>query len=91
MLIDNKTSKKLFSDYQTVADFLRDYSESGNLDVVTGYFTVAALSLLFQNLRGLTNFRFILGQLLKDGDLKEKIIDSLSGHFEIKSGFQTNK
>lgn len=88
MLIDNKTTRKFFSDYQTIAEFLRGYSERGSLDVVTGYFTVGALSLLFQDLDGVSNFRFILGQLLKDSNLKEKIVDLISGQYDIKTGFQ---
>ena len=45
MLLDNKT-KTEDSDHYKVFDFIKNYTESGGLDLVTGFFSVNALALM---------------------------------------------
>ena len=40
MILDNKNEN------QQVYEWLREYTESGKIDIVTGYFTVGALAYL---------------------------------------------
>ena len=43
MLLDNKTQSEE-NEYFKVFDFIKNYTESGQLDMVTGFFSVSALS-----------------------------------------------
>lgn len=78
MLLDNKT-KSDDNEHYKVFDFLRGYVESGGLDLVTGYFSVNALALLNDDLNQAEKFRLILGNLLRDQQEENKIIDLLRG------------
>ncbi len=50
MILDNKNNEK------RVYEWLNEYTETGKMDIVTGYFTVGALS-LFISLKVPTPFR----------------------------------
>lgn len=78
MLLDNKT-KTEDNEYFKVFDFLKNYIEKGNLDLVTGYFSVNALALLNEDTNQAESFRMILGNLLQDESQENKIIDLLNG------------
>ena len=78
MLLDNKT-KTEDSDYYKIFDFIKNYIENGNLDVVTGFFSVNALALLNEDTNQAKSFRFILGNLLQAESEENKIIDLLNG------------
>ncbi len=79
MLLDNKTTIKE-GDPFTVIDFLQRHVKSGNLDIVTGYFSVKALEKLYNELNSPGKFRLILGNLMQDEQKLNKIIDLLNGN-----------
>ena len=78
MLLDNKT-KTEDNDYFKVFDFIKNYTQQGGLDLVTGYFSVNALALLNDEVNGAEKFRMILGNLMQDDSQVNKIIDLLNG------------
>ncbi len=71
MLIDNK--KDRYNDrlnITTVWDFInlrsgKDSNQTGNLDIVTGYFTIRALSKLYHDIPEEDNFRIVSSELVK--------------------------
>ena len=78
MLLDNKT-KTEDSEYFKVFDFIKSYTEKGALDLVTGFFSVNALALMYDDINGAEKFRMILGNLMQDESQVSKIIDLLNG------------
>lgn len=84
MLLDNK-NKTEDNDFYTVSDFLINCTETGTLDLVTGFFSVNALALMYDKLNQAAGFRMILGNFLKEGYEQNKIIDILNGNKDIIS------
>ncbi len=58
MLLDNKT-KTGDIEYFKVFDFIKNYTEQGGLDLVTGYFPVNALPLMNDEVNQAEKFRMI--------------------------------
>ena len=92
MLIDNK--KNRYPDdglnIKTVWDFINTFSgkksnQTGNLDIVTGYFTIRALSQLYNEIPEEDKFRIVSSELVKPEDDDIHIIDILSGDTSIGS------
>jgi hypothetical protein len=79
MLLDNKTNTE-DSEYFKVFDFIRNYTEQGELDLVTGYFSVNALALMYDEINCAEKFRMILGNLMQDDSQVNKIVDLLNGN-----------
>ena len=77
MLLDNKTKVEQETPYK-VADFLRKYTESGKLDIVTGFFSVNALALLYEEMNQVEKFRLILGRLTKTDESLNKVVNLLA-------------
>lgn len=84
MLIDNR--KNRYDDglnIVTVWDFIKEYAVmpdiSGDFDIVTGYFTLRALSKLYREIPAEDNFRIISSELVKLDDNDNHIIDLLRG------------
>lgn len=88
MIIDNKTLTETRSNIKTVWEFLHKYTHSETLNIVTGYFTISALCLLKKFEHEPKMFRLILGEIADTPDLKERIIDVVSGDSSIANGFQ---
>lgn len=89
MLIDNKTPFDPQSPH-TLIDFFKYAIENGEMDVVTGYFSVAALAEFYEhsNLNSPLKFRLILGDLVYDnGHLPESAVDILLSEPDTKSNF----
>ncbi|MDR1882855.1 MAG: phospholipase D-like domain-containing protein, partial [Prevotella sp.] len=84
MLLDNKTQKENGELYK-VFDFIRKYTESGDLDAVTGFFSVNALALLKDEINDMANFRLVLGNLMNDENEQNKAINLLNGDAGIMS------
>jgi superfamily II DNA or RNA helicase len=85
MLLDNSPGK-------TVFEWLKKYSETGEMDIVTGYFTIGALFWLSENFNGkIDKFRFVWGGI--SGDANDKIvrIDLLNQDIGIKKVFELKK
>ena len=79
MLLDNKT-KTEDSEHFKVFDFIKGNTETGSLDLVTGFFSVNALALMNDEVNGAENFRMILGNLMQDDTQVNKVIDLLNGN-----------
>lgn len=86
MLLDNKT-KTSDSEYYTVFDFVKQSTEKGSLDIVTGYFSVNALAWMNDNINAVEHFRLILGNLMQEEVQpdEDKILDLLNGNIGISS------
>jgi len=80
MLLDNKTK---FASDNKVIELITRYARDGKFDLVTGYFSVAALAELARRLDGTIIYRMILGQLLKDEGEQEPVVDLLSDDLSI--------
>ena len=91
MLIDNK--KDRYDDelnIVTVWDFMNLYSgkeskEKGNLDIVTGYFTIETLSKLYEEMPEEDHFRIISSELVGDDYQKDVIVNLLSDDMDISN------
>ena len=91
MLIDNKKNLYPNGGYNivTVWDFIRSFirrnidkpelEQKGRLDIVTGYFTIRALSKLSRELSAKDHFRIVSSEMLDDAGKADNIIDLLNG------------
>lgn len=82
MLLDNKTRTE-DSDHYKVYDFIKNYTEGGRLDLVSGFFSVNALALMNDDINQAEKFRLILGNLMQDEAQLNKVIDLLNGDTSI--------
>ena len=98
MLIDNKVDR--YPDeglgIKTVWDFINLYSgrqshQTGKLDIVTGYFTIRALSKLYRELPAEDEFRIVSSEMIREEKQLEDIKDLLNGDFSIDSQLQLDK
>lgn len=79
MLLDNKTQTE-DSTYFKVIDFIKNNTEQGKFDLVSGFFSVNALALMHDDINQVEKFRMILGNLMQDDSQVNKIIDLLNGN-----------
>ena len=82
MLLDNKTQSKE-NEYFKVIDFIKNNTSSGKLDVVTGFFSVNALALLYEEMNHVEKFRLILGKLTKSDESLDKVVNLLAENLSI--------
>ena len=66
MIIDNKQNYSSNPNIKTVWDCLSSYTDPsagrvGRMDIVTGYFSIAALHILYQELSEKNSYRIVLG------------------------------
>jgi len=87
MLLDNKT-QSIENEYVKVFDFVKNYTEAGKLDVATGFFSVNALSLMFDQMNQAESFRFVLGNLMQEAMQDDKIVDLLRDDSGINSSLR---
>jgi len=83
MIIDNKQSYGSNPDVKTVWDCILSYTDPservGRMDVVTGFFSIAALHLLYQELSESNSYRIVLGDIhdmKRDEDFKLSSVES---------------
>ncbi len=86
MLIDNKVKRYVDAGYdiKTIWDFINEFAgkksgNTGKLDIVTGYFTIRALSKLYHEIPEEDIFRLVSSELVKAENEDHHIIDLLSG------------
>lgn len=80
MIIDNKNEN------QKVYEWRREYTESGKMDVVTGYFTVGALAYLSRQINDkIKEFRMVLGDIVNIDMIQDRTIDLLSENITIEA------
>ena len=90
MLIDNKKNRFVGQEIITVWDFIDTYSglkseQKGNLDIVTGYFTIFTLSKLYESMPEDDKFRIISSEMVGDDYKKDVIVNLLSDDMDISS------
>lgn len=95
MLIDNKIDYSAIGDLagngvKTVLDFIRKYTNpasgrKGQLDIVTGFFTIAGLDLLYKELSPDNKYRLVLSELAGDDDFMSRVINLLHGDLGIEA------
>lgn len=98
MLIDNKVDRYPGDgfDIKTVWDFINEFSgkksqQTGNLDIVTGYFTIRALSKLYHDIPEEDNFRIVSSELVKPEEDESQIIDLLRGDGGISTSLHVDQ
>lgn len=91
MLIDNKRDRypQDNKNIRTVWDFIRTFAGQdhlnpemtsiGNLDIVTGYFTIRALSKLYREIPEEDTFRIVSSEMVAAGAEPNNVIDLLNG------------
>lgn len=91
MLIDNKVDRyKDGLNIITVWDFISKFSgndagQTGTLDIVTGYFTIFALSKLYDELPASNHYRIISSEMVGDDYRKDLIVNLLSNDMDIQN------
>lgn len=96
MIIDNKISYGSDQTIKTVWDCIREYSNPekgrvGKMDIVTGFFSIAALHVLYTDLAKSNNYRIVLGDIkdmARNEDFLKKAIDLLQGDSSLEKAFQ---
>ena len=98
MLIDNKADRYREDGLgiRTVWDFINLYSgkksgQTGKIDIVTGYFTIRALSQLYRELPEEDEFRIVSSEMVREEKQMEDIKDLLNGDFSIDSQLQLDQ
>ena len=95
MLIDNKNDYSV-GGVRTVLDFIRKYTDlrserKGKLDIVTGFFTIAGLDLLYKELSPDNRYRLVLSELVSDNDFMSRVINLLNGDLGIEATLRLSK
>ena len=98
MLIDNKVDRypETGLDIKTVWDFINLYSgtksgSKGNLDIVTGYFTVRALSTLYRELPEDDQFRIVSSEMIREEKQLNDIKDLLNGDLSVDTTLELSE
>ncbi|MBP5366364.1 MAG: DEAD/DEAH box helicase family protein [Bacteroidales bacterium] len=98
MLIDNKIDRYPEDGLgiKSVWDFIRYYTSpdkgrEGALDIVTGFFSVAGLSALQNELSTNNAYRLILAEMVSGDDFKSKVIDLLQGDSSIENALRLSE
>lgn len=85
MLLDNENENL------KVHEWIAKYTEDGTLDIVTGYFTVGALAYLSQQVnKRITEFRFILGDIVNLDIDTDRTLDLLNENITIEASLKLN-
>lgn len=95
MLIDNKHDRYPESGLKikTVWDFINTYSgknsgQTGKLDLVTGYFTIRALSKLYREIPEKDLIRIVSSEMVRPEDEEDNVIDLLNGDLSTENALQ---
>ena len=98
MLIDNKLDRypndglNIKSVWNFISKFTNpNTARIGKLDIVTGFFSVAGLSALYNELSPENKYRLILAEMVNDDDFKQKIIDLLQGDMGVESSLRLSE
>ena len=83
MILDNKNNEK------RVYEWLNEYTETGKMDIVTGYFTVGALSYLSRQINEkVSTFRMVLGDIVNIDMIQDRTIDLLNENITIEAALK---
>ena len=73
MLLDNENQNL------KVHEWIAKYTEEGNLNIVTGYFTVGALAYLSRTVNEkIKHYRFVLGDIVNVDAVKDRTLDLIN-------------
>lgn len=87
MILDNKNELNKKSKITTVWEYLKKYTGGESLNIVSGFFTISALSLLKKFDKEPQKFRMILSEIAGRDDQRERIIDILQGTSDLSNAF----
>lgn len=87
MILDNKNELNERSKIKTVWDYLKKYTGGDNLNIVSGFFTISALSLLKQFEHEPETVRMILSEIAGQEEQRERVIDILQGTSDLSNAF----
>ncbi|MGE5480579.1 MAG: helicase-related protein [Chloroflexota bacterium] len=87
MLLDNKQHENK-ENSQCVSHYLSKNIGEGDLKVVTGYFTINALSYFYEQVNKPKSINMILGELVVKEDKKNKIVDLLRENLDISDALK---
>ena len=96
MILDNKQTYGSNENIKSVWDCILDYSNpnkgrEGKMDIVTGFFSIAALHIIYTSLSKDNQYRIVLGDIhdmARDEDFLKKAVNLLQGNSNIESAFQ---
>ncbi|MDX9881217.1 MAG: helicase-related protein [Prolixibacteraceae bacterium] len=87
MLIDNK-NELIEGQEKTIYQYLdNNILKGGKLDFVTGYFTISALSKLFDKIQSQSHYRIVLGDLFSVKPTRRNIVDIINQKHEVSDVF----
>ncbi|MDD4516829.1 helicase-related protein [Massilibacteroides sp.] len=87
MLIDNK-NELIEGQETTIYQYLdNNILKDGKLDFVTGYFTISALSKLFDKIKPQIHYRIVLGDLFSVKPTRRNIVDIINQKHEVNDVF----
>lgn len=88
MIFDNKNVLNEKSSITTVWEYMKKYTAGENLNIVSGFFTISALTLLKQFKSEPKKFRLILSEIATKDDQKgDRLIDILQGTSDLTTAF----
>ena len=80
MILDNENQNL------KVHEWVKQYTEEGTIDIVTGYFTVGALAYLSQQVnQKITKFRLVLGDIVNLDQVDDRPLDLLNENITIEA------
>ena len=94
MIIDNKTIQNVGEpdENTTVWQFIErnGKEDNGNFDIVTGYFSVAGLSQLYEKLSDNIKYNIVLAEMMTDEDFAKNAVNLLQEDCSIENALQIN-
>ena len=86
MILDNENENL------KVHEWITNYTQTGNLSIVTGYFTVGALAYLSKETKDkIDEYKFILGDIVNFDTDKDRVLDLLNEDINIDASLKLNK
>jgi len=86
MLLDNENQNL------KVHEWIARYTEEGNLNIVTGYFTVGALAYLSRTVNEkITHYRFVLGDIVNFDAVKDRTLDLINENITVEAALRLDK
>ncbi len=72
--------------------WIAKYTETGKLDIVTGYFTVAALAYLSKTTNEkIEHFRFVLGDIVNVDEVKDRALDLMNENISVEAALKLSQ
>lgn len=86
MILDNENENP------KVHEWISNYTQTGKLSIVTGYFTVGALAYLSSATKGkIDEYKFILGDIVNFGTDKDRALDLLNEEIGIDASLKLSR